>query len=231
MVGNKCGCCGREIHKGVQICEGCARKYGIKWGDSILGKVNEYIEKLEAKNRELRQIIADCGEYKWINCAERMPETSGFYFVIYDSQILMMTFNAEEEQGEQWGYWHSRFDSCNSLIDCDFESVGDEYVSHWLPIPKIPNQTNQEVMKMKYSIGEMMCDFSQKTGLNVSTIKDVRDGSFTVVVERYDEKIGRLKYNYELAFFLDFWEKTQPKSFCNFLQQQALYLANMQEGR
>lgn len=44
---NYCMICGEHISPYKQVCRACETKYGIRIGDSIMGKMQEYIKKLE----------------------------------------------------------------------------------------------------------------------------------------------------------------------------------------
>ena len=49
---NSCQICGKHISPYKQVCHTCEIKYGIRLGDSIIEKVQEYIKKLEEKQND-----------------------------------------------------------------------------------------------------------------------------------------------------------------------------------
>lgn len=79
---------------------------------------------------------------QWTKTNDKLPDKEGFYFVLFDdNEIVTMYFDPMQDDGEQWGYWHNKFDSATlGFIGSEFESVGDEYVSFWLNIPEFPER-------------------------------------------------------------------------------------------
>ena len=77
----------------------------------------------------------------WISCKVTQPEKSDYYFVVYDEIIITMRFELEMDEGERWGYWHTKFDTYTfGVIDQEYESVDDENVTYWMPIPELPSE-------------------------------------------------------------------------------------------
>lgn len=56
---NYCQICGRPISSYKQVCHACETKYEIRLGDSIMGKVYEYVKKLEGDSERLKEAEDD----------------------------------------------------------------------------------------------------------------------------------------------------------------------------
>ena len=76
----------------------------------------------------------------FIDFRKQKPDREGMYLVIIanlkDDAIFTMVYEPDMEEGEQWGYWHDRYDSDTlGFIDSDWEPWVGEPVIGWMPVP------------------------------------------------------------------------------------------------
>lgn len=76
----------------------------------------------------------------FIDFRKQKPDREGMYLVILanlkDDAIFTMVYEPDMEEGEQWGYWHDRYDSDTlGFIDSDWEPWAGEPVIGWMPVP------------------------------------------------------------------------------------------------
>ena len=76
----------------------------------------------------------------FIDFRKQKPDREGMYLVILanlkDDAIFTMVYEPDMEEGEQWGYWHDRYDlDTLGFIDSDWEPWTGEPVMGWMSIP------------------------------------------------------------------------------------------------
>ena len=74
---------------------------------------------------------------EWIKVSDRLPETKGFYLVVYANDS-----NPAESTEYYWSgiHWHcDDMDIDDDFLD-EFERIHNDSVTHWMPLPEPPKE-------------------------------------------------------------------------------------------
>lgn len=95
-------------------------------------KLARWVKRLLEKVRDGKQETD--GFSAWISVKDALPEKDGDHIVTdKDGDVFIMSFNAHEKS---FGSWGGHYDGDTYVID----SWGEYPVTHWLPLPEVPEE-------------------------------------------------------------------------------------------
>ena len=95
----------------------------------------EHYESIDPVNEACRMGMEALERTRWIPCSERLPGKAGFYLVATPRGIEIMEFSSGDKRYRETPCFVS-------------EALGkvSGYVTHWMPLPELPKEENDETI-------------------------------------------------------------------------------------
>jgi len=103
-------------------------------------------KRLLLENRNLKERVAELeAERRWIPVSERMPETDGQYIGYTNTGLVGTHWLVDGHFVVTYSCEQNWLTTPTSWI-LESASGGDVYVTHWMPLPESPNDTQTQTI-------------------------------------------------------------------------------------